>query len=192
MSAIILGLGYASWYMFRKGGSWNPDLPSLTDLPYIPDMPQDFTELPYLPKTPEVLPDTITETKPASEPNLAPSVTVIAFCNSIALYEGGPGDANHRNNNPGNCKYNPSGYLPMYGVVRKSPAGFAIFRDWDTGMLYLRNMVRGMIHKRPEETIHQFISRYAPTSDNNDPLQYATFIANSLGVAITFKMGGLV
>lgn len=148
-----------------------------------------ISEIPDPPIVPASPPEALIRSVEASS---TPKPTIVAFCNAIALYEGGPGDANHRNNNPGNCRYNPSGYMPFYGVVGKSPNGFAIFKDWNTGMLYLVNMIKGMIHKRPNETILQFMTRYAPTSDGNNPLKYSQFIAKQLSTDTSFIMGHLV
>lgn len=161
--------------LFRKGGIYNPTVPESE-----PVAPRE-TPVKSLQESP----------LPISIPSM-PKTTVAEFCLAISEYEGGPGDANHKNCNPGNARYNPSGYLPMYGVVKKSPNGFAVFKDWNTGMLYLNNMLRGMIHNHPNETILQFMSHYAPTSDGNDPLKYANFIAARLGTTSGFLMKNLV
>ncbi len=155
-------------------------------------VPESEPVAPPQPETPQTpSPTPIAPPQPVYEPTEAPKATIAAFCAAIAAYEGGPGDANHRNCNPGNVRYNPSGYLPIYGTVRRSPAGFAIFRDWDTGMLYLRNMLKGQIHAHPNETILQFMQRYAPSSEN-DPLKYAQFIAKRLSTDTSFQMKNLV
>ena len=164
---------------------------------------KDFTDLPYLPPNApisenegivnEVAPPLPNSTPvPVSTAKNEGKATLTNFLTAIRDFEGYPGDANYRNNNPGNCRYNPSGYMPMYGIVKKSPAGFAIFPTYALGWLYLQNMVRGMIHKRPNETILEFMTRYAPESDNNPTVKYATFIAKRLGVDISFKIGDLV
>ena len=115
------------------------------------------------------------------------------FCNAISTYEGGVGDLNHRNNNPGNCRYFSGGYLPIYGVVKQDKNGFAIFKDWDTGMLYLENMIKYKAIKRPTQTITQFMSIYAPFSDGNNPVMYADFIGKQLGVnPDIFTMGQVI
>lgn len=105
------------------------------------------------------------------------------FCDAIAIYEGGPHDLNHRNNNPGNTRFYPVGYAATYGVVKKDQNGFAIFKDWETGMRYLKNMIRLRIEHFPNQTIEQFMERYAPSSDGNDPLAYAAFICKHIGLS---------
>lgn len=115
------------------------------------------------------------------------------FCIGIRDYEGGPHDRNYRNNNPGNCRYSPVGYLPMYGHVRKDKDGFAIFKDYATGFLYLQNLVKHKIQQNPHATIQQFMAVYAPTSDGNDPVAYANFLGRRLGVDSTsYQMGNLI
>ena len=95
-------------------------------------------------------------------------------------------------NNPGNCRYNPTGYMPMYGKVGKSKNGFAIFATYELGWKYLLNMLKGQIRKHPNETILQFMSRYAPVSDNNNPVAYSKYIAKRLSVDNSFLMRDLV
>ena len=41
----------------------------------------------------------------------------------------------------------------------------------------------------PDMTLLQYISKYAPSSDNNNPQGYATAIANNLGISINTKIG---
>jgi hypothetical protein len=176
---ITAGLG-ATVYLFRKGGPYNP-MPSTDNLSTVP-------ELPIVPASP---PAALVRPVETSSTPTSVFPTLVRFCNAIAAYEGGPGDANHRNCNPGNARYNPSGYMPMYGEVKKSAAGFAIFKDWNTGMLYLQNMIKGMVHAHPDRTILQFMEVYAPSSEN-DPTKYAQFIARQLAVDISFPMKNLV
>lgn len=148
------------------------------DAPVSPNLPRS-DELPPAPSPVPVL-------KPNNKNMLE------SFCTAIRDYEGKPGDANYRNNNPGNVRYNPDGYLHIYGNVRRSPAGFAIFPSYQQGWVYLENMLRGMIHKRPNLTIYEFMQRYAPSSEN-DPLTYALFIGKRLGVdSRTYRIGALL
>lgn len=109
------------------------------------------------------------------------------FCLAIRDYEGAPGDANYRNNNPGNCRYYEGGYLPVYEPVLRSPAGFAVFKNMATGTLYLENLVKEKIHNHPRWTLSDFFENYAPSSDNNNPLLYASFVARRLGVSVSYQ-----
>lgn len=117
------------------------------------------------------------------EPQSVKKDYLTPFCNAIAQFEGGPGDLNHRNNNPGNIR----------GVGGK----FMKFKTWDLGMSYLRDYVTRACtgkHKayKPEFTILQFFKVYAPSSDNNHPEIYANFVANKVGIPTTFKIKDLV
>jgi hypothetical protein len=125
--------------------------------------------------------------------------TLEVMCTAIRDNEGNPGDLNYRNNNPGNCRYNPSGYLPIYGLVEKDPNNFAIFKDYATGWLYLENLVKEKLEAFPDFTILQFFSGvpgkwagYAPAADKNDPLNYATFVAKRMGVGTDYQLKNII
>ena len=111
------------------------------------------------------------------------------FCMGIRQHEGWyEGSRSWRNNNPGNVKYSPVGYLPIYGTVLKDKDNFAIFKDYETGWLYLNNLIKAKCTKFPNQTILEFINIYAPSSDGNDPFVYARFLADKLGVDITYQL----
>lgn len=114
------------------------------------------------------------------------------FCLAIRNYEGSPGDRNYRNNNPGNARYYYGGYLPIYGHVGMDKDGFAVFKDYDTGYLYLKNLVKHKIEVHPDWTISDFFHVYAPTADSNDPDAYAFFVAKRLGVDVTYKISNIL
>lgn len=114
------------------------------------------------------------------------------FCLAIRDYEGAPGDANYRNNNPGNCRYNDGGYLPKYEPVYRSPSGFAIFPSMTIGMLYLENLVKEKVANHPTWTIMQFMENYAPPSDGNNSALYAAFVARRLGVETGYLMKTII
>lgn len=143
---------------------------------------------------PTGLPEPVLPTTPPPAPK---TPTVAEFCLAIRDFEGQPGDPNYRNNNPGNCRYSKAGYLPIYGPVGRSPNGFAIFKDYATGWLYLNNFVKSVIHNHPNLTIYTFIAGegtwggYSPASDNNPVLNYATFLGKRLGVDKDFPMKNL-
>ncbi len=172
MGALILTFGFTSYYMLRRGGTWNPDA-----------VTHDFTEPSDTPPEPPVV--------PVVEPP-APKPTLIQLCTAIRDFEGKPGDANYRNNNPGNCRYNPSGYLAIYGNVKRSPNGFAIFPTYELGWLYLRNMLAQQIRNHPNWTLLDLITNYAPPSDDNPTRSYATFVARRLGVDNVFLVKNLL
>jgi hypothetical protein len=124
---------------------------------------------------------------PAPKPDL-----LEAFCTAIRDFEGGPGDRNYRNNNPGNCRYSSVGYDPSYGVVGRDPQNFAIFKDYATGLRYLTNLVRSKIAAHPDRTITEFFEDYAPSSDGNNPRLYALHVAKQIGVSVEAPMKNLL
>lgn len=105
------------------------------------------------------------------------------FCLAIRDFEGKPGDLNYRTNNPGNIR----------GVDGK----FLKFKTMEEGMAYLKDYVTRACtgkHKAysPKFTIIDFFNVYAPTSDNNNPGQYAKWVANRIGVDVSFKIQNLL
>lgn len=99
------------------------------------------------------------------------------------------GSLSWRNNNPGNCKFSSAGYRPIYGNVRKDPSGFAIFPSYELGFLYMKNLITQKIQANPTWTIYDMIAKwYAPSTDNNNPTIYASFIAERLGVGMRYEM----
>lgn len=105
------------------------------------------------------------------------------FCLAIRDFEGKPGDLNYRNNNPGNIR----------GVDGK----FLKFKTMEEGMAYLKDYVTRACtgkHKAysPKFTIIDFFNVYAPTGDNNNPGQYAKWVANRIGVDVSFKIQNLL
>jgi hypothetical protein len=106
-----------------------------------------------------------------------------AFCAAIKAHEGWfPGSRSFRNNNPGNCRYSSVGYLDIYKPVLKDAQGFAVFKDYATGWLYLQNLIREKIKAHPQWTLLQFFNNYAPAGDNNDPTAYANAVAKAVGL----------
>jgi hypothetical protein len=114
-------------------------------------------------------------------------------------FEGKPGDPNYRNRNPLNARfYDPQGtgtdmaYLPMYRPVRCSPAGFAVFKDYQTGWLYGFNMLKHKIEKHPDWTLRDLIANHAPAEDDNNPEIYSNYVAKRLGVDNSYRVANLV
>lgn len=136
------------------------------------------------------------------EPNLPPQAPpppppkpnyIQLFCTAIETYEGwSPTTRSYRNNNPANARYSTEGYLASYGVVKKDAQGFAIFKDYSTGWRYLNNMVKNKIKHDPSQTFYTFFAVYAPTSDGNDPIKYAEFVARACGLPADYKLGLLL
>lgn len=123
----------------------------------------------------------------------APTVSLEDFCLAIRAYEGWfPGSRSFKNNNPGNCRFSTKGYLAKYLPVLKDDKGFAVFKNYATGWTYLQNLVREKINAHPEWTLKDFFNSYAPSSDGNNPLVYAGWVAKQLNVDGSFKIKGIV
>lgn len=116
-------------------------------------------------------------------PNPAPNAKsdpLTVFCTAIKTMEG----ANPANNNPGNCRCSPVGYLPKYGKVTCNPHNFAVFPTYALGWDYLKNLVHYRILTHPDWTFIDFFNVYAPSSDANDPTHYANVVAKACGVPV--------
>ncbi len=113
------------------------------------------------------------------------------FCTQIRNFEGIPGDLNYQNNNPGNVRCSPVGYRSMYGDVKCSN-GFAVFPTYELGWEYLLNLVHYRAQLHPNWTILDFFNQYAPTGDNNQPNNYAAFVARHCGVSVDTTLATLL
>lgn len=123
-----------------------------------------LAEAPFAPKLEKIGEgDTLVEI-PGSNPSGAP--------------KGGP--RNMRNNNPGNIEDGPFAQsLPGYAG---SDGRFAIFTDPKAGSS-AQVALLGSYGRRGIKTVQDAINRWAPASDNNDPVAYAKFVAQRLGVS---------
>jgi len=82
-----------------------------------------------------------------------------------------------KNNNPGNIRYNPK----IRGVIGRSPNGFSIFANRWSGLAAMRRLLTNYI-ARGFNTIAKIINRYAPASDNNQPIKYIAFVSQKTGI----------
>ena len=133
---------------------------------------------------------------PAPEPKPKPAKgydedMLDRFCTYLRDFEGKPGDRNYRNNNPGNFKISPVGYLKKYGTVRKDKDGFAIFETYALGWEYLRQHTLQKAKKHPTWTILDFFMEYAPPVDSNPTKAYARNVAKRCGVTVDTTLGQL-
>jgi hypothetical protein len=106
------------------------------------------------------------------------------------------GTRSYRNNNPGNIKYGP--FAESCGATGKDKDGFAKFESYLDGFNTLKALInnaatgKSSIYK-PTMTLEQFFSKYAPSTDGNDPSAYARTVARKLGVdQTTFPISQLV
>lgn len=120
---------------------------------------------------------------------LMPKIDMLeTFCTAIMNFEGGVGDPNHINNNPGDFRCSPIGYLPKYGNVLCSAKNFAVFPTFELGWEYLLASVHYRAVAHPDWTILDFFNNYAPSTDNNPTIAYANNVAKHCGVPISTTM----
>lgn len=134
--------------------------------------------------------DPTPEPTPEPPPIAKKKSPLATFCTKIKDYEGyilpggkdasgkfyPKGSRSYQNNNPGNCRFYYGGYLPIYGQVKRDGDGFAIFKDYQTGWLYLNNLCKNYIHNHPKWNFYDFFNLYAPESEN-DSKAYAKYVA---------------
>lgn len=94
-----------------------------------------------------------------------------------------PGTISFDLNNPGNFR-DSVGNIPIRGRGPGSRSGFVAFRSLEDGIkaqafqlnLVVKNQSRAGYPKNP--TLRQYIEKYAPVKDGNNPTQYTNFIVN--------------
>jgi hypothetical protein len=105
-----------------------------------------------------------------------------------------PGSASYRNNNPGNFRCSNL-VMGEFGA-KECVNNLAVFASYDEGWKALQQFLiyacTGELRSyKPTMTLLDFYKVYAPSSDNNNPLNYATCVANDLGVSIDTKISEL-
>jgi len=108
---------------------------------------------------------------------------------AIQRFEGWfPGSRSYRNNNPGNLK---GGAWP--GIIGQDKDGFLVFDSFESGWNALKKQLEmaftgASAVYNPSMTLFEFFSRYAPSSDLNEPARYAAFVAKELDVTPDTKL----
>ena len=103
------------------------------------------------------------------------------WADAIETFENMPDDRN----NPGALRYSP------YATGEKN--GYATFDTYEQGrqallfQLTIATDGRSKVYN-PEMTLLEFYEKYSPSSDGNNPKQYASFVASYLGVDIDTKI----
>lgn len=140
---------------------------------------------------PPTVPATVPESDlPPNPPPMPKPAMLDTFCTALRDFEGKPGDLNYKNNNPGNFRCSPVGYLAKYGAV-KCVGNFAVFPSYELGWEYLQASVLHWATLHPTWTIFDFFSHYAPPSDNNPTLTYASNVAGKCGVPVSTTLQNL-
>lgn len=114
---------------------------------------------------------------------------------AIQLFEGYfKGSRSYKNNNPGNLRY--SGIFAAM-AIGKDDKNFCVFETYEKGLDALKTLLKraatglSSVYK-PDDTLLQFYGKYAPSSDGNHPLSYATYIAKRIGVTVDTKIKELI
>jgi hypothetical protein len=117
------------------------------------------------------------------------------WAEQIKIHEGYfPGSASYRNNNPGNFRCS-SLIMGELGAT-KCVNNLAVFPDYETGWKALKQfLVYACTDKlrsyKSTMTLLDFYKVYAPSADNNNPLNYATCVAKGLGVTVDTRISTL-
>ena len=148
-----------------------------------PDLNKEVIELTTMP--PVLDHDVGPVVHPTLEEMIPKRDLLTEFCTAISLYEGKPGDLNHRNKNPGNIKGRDGKFLK--------------FNTWDEGFTYLKKYVINVANNGhrayPKDcTILEFFETYAPREDSNNPTKYAVWIVTKVGepLFLGFKIKSLL
>jgi RTX calcium-binding nonapeptide repeat (4 copies) len=89
------------------------------------------------------------------------------------------GDANWRNNNPGNLRFTTWAAAEEAGAIGVDPNnGFAIFSTWEDGESALVTVITDTYG---DDSINDMMDSYAPSFENNTAA-YQSFLSNKLGV----------
>ena len=105
-----------------------------------------------------------------------------------------PGSASFRNRNPGNFRCSPL-VMGELGAVR-CVNNLAVFPTYEKGFAALKQfLIYACTDKlrsyKSAMTLLEFYERYAPSSDHNNPNNYASAVAKDLGVSIGTKIKDL-
>lgn len=104
------------------------------------------------------------------------------------------GTASYRNNNPGNfrCYQLVMGEFGAIGCINN----LAVFQTYEQGFNSLKQFLiyactNELRNYKSTMSLLEFYKKYAPSSDGNNPMNYATDVARRLGVSIDTKIGDL-
>lgn len=91
-------------------------------------------------------------------------------------YEWNGGSLSWRNNNPGNVRYGE--FAKRMGAIGPGHNGMSVFKTLKDGFNSQKELLFGPNSKYTSLTLVDAIKRYAPVEDNNNPKEYANFVAN--------------
>jgi len=115
------------------------------------------------------------------------------WAKAIQKHEGYfPGSASYRNNNPGNFRCS-SLVMGEFGAT-KCINNLAVFPTYEKGWEALKQfLIYACTDKlrsyKSSMTLLDFYKVYAPSADNNNPMNYASAVAKDMGISIDTKIG---
>lgn len=122
------------------------------------------------------------------------------FAKAIQAHEGYfKGSRSFRNNSPANFKTGGTltPYMTKLGGVSLDAQHFVVFPTYEVGFnalcVFLRDACLGKLSSyQPTMTLYEFFQKYAPSSDNNDPKNYAVQVAKKVGCSIDTKLSEML
>ena len=85
-----------------------------------------------------------------------------------------------RNNNPLNIRYNPNN--DWIGQIGEDEEGFSIFGSTEDGMRAGDILLNTYGRDYGIDTLSGLTERFAPASDDNDPVSYANYLSDAMGI----------
>lgn len=160
---------------------FNNHLPQMSIIGKILNLIGDFITAIFS-DVPESTPTPPEPIKPQPEPPVKPRESLLEpWAKAIEQFENAPKSWN-----------NP-------GAIRGLDGNFLKFKTYTEGFEYLKNyLVRAATGKHKaypkagETTLIEFQNIYAPAHDNNNPHNYASFVAKKLGVSLEEKIKNLI
>lgn len=110
------------------------------------------------------------------------------------------GSRSYRNHSPANFKIPTSvltAYMKKLGANGVDAQNFVTFPNYQTGFDALCTFLIDACNDKLSSyqssmTLLQFFEKYAPSSDNNDPLRYARTVADAVGATVNTKISELL
>lgn len=121
---------------------------------------------------------------------------ITSFAWAICGFEGFEnGAASYNNKNQGNLRYDE--YTVKLGATSVSPAGFARFPTYEKGFLALQQFLFDAASGSnemylPTMTFAEFFGKYSPSSDHNNPDEYAAIVCLHIGFKTTDTLSSLL
>ncbi len=84
-----------------------------------------------------------------------------------------------RNNNPGNIRLSKTSWR---GKIKSTDDEFEQFKTPELGIRAMATILKTYKKDHGIKTVQDMINRWAPAEDNNDPIAYAKFVADRVGV----------